>query len=198
MFDLKAIPNLLTGARIVLAVLVFVLLGRAAAAPASTSVLSLIAFAAFVVAAATDYFDGWLARKLNAQSAWGTALDPIADKIAVLAVVLGLLLVSPRLGLAIPGFLILFREMFVSGLREAGAGYAVKLPVTWLAKWKTTVQLVALSVELLALGLASPALGLAGDVLLWVAAVMTLWTGSQYARAFSKATSGATSAKTGA
>lgn len=190
MLDPKAIPNLLTGARIVLAVVVFALLARVAAEPATAHCLGLVAFACFVVAAVTDYFDGWLARRLGAQSAWGTALDPIADKIAVLAIVLGLLLVRPRLGLAAPGFLILFREMFVSGLREAGAGYAVKLPVTWLAKWKTTVQLVALSVELLAVGVAAPALVLAGDVLLWLATLMTLWTGFQYARAFSRATAG--------
>jgi cardiolipin synthase (CMP-forming) len=190
MLDLKALPNLLTGARIVLAVAVFALLARIAAAPAAAHTLGLVAFACFVVAAVTDYFDGWLARRLKAQSAWGTALDPIADKIAVLAVVLGLLLVRPRLGLALPGFLILFREMFVSGLREAGAGYAVKLPVTWLAKWKTTVQLVALSVELLAVAVASPVLTMAGDALLWLAALMTLWTGLQYARAFTRATAG--------
>jgi CDP-diacylglycerol--glycerol-3-phosphate 3-phosphatidyltransferase len=190
MLDPKAIPNLLTAARIVLAVAVFALLARIAAAPVEAHSLGLVAFAVFVVAAVTDYFDGWLARRLGAQSAWGAALDPIADKIAVLAIVLGLLLVQPRLGLAAPGFLILFREMFVSGLREAGAGYAVKLPVTWLAKWKTTVQLVALSVELLAVGMAAPALVLAGDVLLWLAALMTLWTGLQYARAFTRATAG--------
>ncbi len=190
MLEPKAIPNLLTGARIVLAVAVFALLARIAADPSAAHGLGLLAFACFVVAAVTDYFDGWLARRLGAQSAWGTALDPIADKIAVLAIVLGLLLVRPRLGLAAPGFLILFREMFVSGLREAGAGYAVKLPVTWLAKWKTTVQLVALSVELLAVAVAAPMLTLAGDVLLWLAALMTLWTGFRYAQAFSRATAG--------
>ncbi|WP_158916353.1 CDP-diacylglycerol--glycerol-3-phosphate 3-phosphatidyltransferase [Caulobacter sp. S45] len=192
MSGLKAIPNLLTGARIVLAVGVFLLLAEAGREPAALRGLALWACAAFVVAALTDYFDGWLARRWNAQSPWGTALDPIADKIAVLAVVLGLLLVRPRLGLAIPGFLILFREMFVSGLREAGAGYSIKLPVTWLAKCKTTVQLIALSVELLALGLASSPLTLAGDVLLWIAAAATLWTGAQYAVAFSRATAGRT------
>ncbi len=185
---MKSLPNLLTGGRIVLAVAVFALLARAGVDPAHARSLELVAFAAFVVASLTDYLDGWLARKLQAQSAWGTALDPIADKIAVLAVALGLLLTGPRLALAVPAFLILFREMFVSGLREAGAGYAIKLPVTWLAKWKTAVQLVALSVELLALGLASHPLQAAGDMLLWIAAAMTLWTGARYAQAFTRAT----------
>ena len=98
MRGLKAIPNLLTSARIVLAVGVFALLARAGADPGATPMLAGIAFAAFVVAALTDWFDGWLARRLQAQSPWGTALDPIADKIAVLAVVLG-----PAAGAPAPG-----------------------------------------------------------------------------------------------
>jgi cardiolipin synthase (CMP-forming) len=184
----KSIPNLLTAARIVLAVAVFALLAWAAAEAVQARGLAALAFAAFVVAALTDWFDGWLARRLQAQSAWGAALDPIADKIAVLAVVLGLLLAEPRLGLAAPGFLILFREVFVSGLREAGAGYSIRLPVTGLAKWKTTVQLVALALELLALAIAASGLRVLADALLWIAAAMTLWTGAQYALAFGRAT----------
>ena len=76
--------------------------------------------------------------------------------------------------------------MFVSGLREAGAGRGAKLPVTWLAKWKTTVQLVALSLALLATGLASGVMALVAIGLLWIAAAMTLWTGVQYALAFNR------------
>ena len=182
----RSAPNILTTSRIGLAVLCFGALAVCAGAPprdpARWSGLLLIAFVAFVVGAVTDYFDGWLARKLNATSIWGVILDPIADKIAVLSVILGLTWLAPRFGVAAPGFLILFREMFVSGLREAGAGRGVSFPVTYLAKWKTTVQLVALSVELLAA--AAPqrlVLTPVGDVLLWIAAAMTLWTGGQYA-----------------
>ena len=76
--------------------------------------------------------------------------------------------------------------MFVSGLREAGAGRGLKLPVTLLAKWKTTVQLAALSLALLATGLGSAALAITAAALLWVAAAMTLWTGMQYALAFNR------------
>lgn len=183
---MKSIPNILTASRIVLAVAVFFALAAAAArgydaAPSSViSPLILFAFVAFVICALTDFFDGWLARKLDAQSTWGAILDPIGDKIAVLAAVLGLLLLEPRAGIATPGFLILFREMFVSGLREAGAGRGLKFPVTQLAKWKTTVQLVALSLEILAAAAHLPGLALISDILLWVAALMTLWTGGQY------------------
>ncbi len=184
----RSVPNILTGARIGLALFVFCVLAVCASGPPRDALtLSgplVLAFLAFVIGAVTDYFDGWLARKLNAQSIWGVILDPIADKIAVLSVILGLTWLEPRMGIAAPGFLILFREMFVSGLREAGAARGVAFPVTSLAKWKTTVQLVALSVELLAAAApGQPALTAAGDVLLWIAALMTLWTGGQYAAA---------------
>jgi len=183
---LKALPNILTGARIGLGVLVFALLAaaRLTVALGGLRAFVLLAFAAFVIAAATDFFDGWLARRLSAQSAWGAMLDPIADKIAVLAAVLGLVCLAPRLSVAIPGFLILMRELFVSGLREAGAARGVRFPVTQLAKWKTTIQLVALSAEILAAGgLLGPVLIDAADGLLWIAALLTLWTGLDYARA---------------
>jgi CDP-diacylglycerol--glycerol-3-phosphate 3-phosphatidyltransferase len=186
MIWLKALPNVLTGARIVLGVLVFALLAaaRLTVALGGLRAFVLLAFAAFVIAAATDFFDGWLARRLSAQSAWGAMLDPIADKIAVLAAVLGLVWLAPRLSVAIPGFLILMRELFVSGLREAGAPRGVRFPVTPLAKWKTTIQLVALSAEILAAGgLLGPALIFGADALLWIAALLTLWTGLDYARA---------------
>jgi CDP-diacylglycerol--glycerol-3-phosphate 3-phosphatidyltransferase len=183
---LKALPNLLTGARIGLGVLVFALLAaaRLTVALGGLRAFVLLAFAAFVIAAATDFFDGWLARRLSAQSAWGAMLDPIADKIAVLAAILGLVWLAPRLSVAIPGFLILARELFVSGLREAGAPRGVRFPVTRLAKWKTTTQLVALSAEILVSGaLLAPALTGLADGLLWIAALLTLWTGLDYARA---------------
>jgi CDP-diacylglycerol--glycerol-3-phosphate 3-phosphatidyltransferase len=183
---LKALPNILTGARMGLGVLVFALLAAARLTVALGGLRGfvLLAFAAFVIAAATDFFDGWLARRLSAQSAWGAMLDPIADKIAVLAAVLGLVWLAPRLSVAIPGFLILMRELFVSGLREAGAARGVRFPVTQLAKWKTTIQLVALSAEILAAGgLLGPLLIDAADGLLWIAALLTLWTGLDYARA---------------
>jgi CDP-diacylglycerol--glycerol-3-phosphate 3-phosphatidyltransferase len=178
------LPNILTGARIGLGALVFALLVAAARTPGGAKAAGLLidlGFAGFVIAAITDFFDGWLARRLKAQSAWGAILDPIADKIAVLAAILGLVWLTPRLSVAAPGFLILARELFVSGLREAGAGRGLRFPVTRLAKWKTAVQLIALSGELL--GPVVPQVVMVADGLMWLAAALTLWTGGQYALA---------------
>jgi CDP-diacylglycerol--glycerol-3-phosphate 3-phosphatidyltransferase len=183
----RSIPNLLTGARIVGALAVFALM--AGVAGGAGRPLATVAFVVFALSALTDFFDGWLARRLNVTSAWGAALDPIADKIAALAAILGLTLAGGGLAVAVPGALILFREVFVSGLREAGAGRGVKLPVTQLAKWKTTLQLVALSLALLAVGLASQPVAWGAEALLWVAAAATLLTGAQYAAAFTRAAS---------
>jgi CDP-diacylglycerol--glycerol-3-phosphate 3-phosphatidyltransferase len=145
---------------------------------------------AFVVAAVTDFFDGWLARRLNATSVWGAILDPIGDKVLVCGAVLGLLAIGPQPMVVLPAGLILFREFTVSALREVGAGRGIKLPVTRLAKWKTTLQLVALALELLVVAWAGfglpedpavkgPAVGVAHG-LFWLAAIVTLVTGAQY------------------
>jgi CDP-diacylglycerol--glycerol-3-phosphate 3-phosphatidyltransferase len=189
----KWVPNALTVGRIALASLVFFILAGAAGAlpgqdgPPSARVRTahlIGSFVLFVLAAVTDFFDGYLARRLDATSPWGVILDPIADKIAIAAAFLGLVVVEPIGAIAIPSFAILFREMFVSGLREALAPRGIKLPVTMLAKWKTTVQLTALALEMLA-ALLPPGhpLRLAAHGLLWLAAFLTLWTGWAYGRA---------------
>ncbi len=191
----KDIPNLLTGARVVFSIAVFI--GVAAAAgvlpgqsgqPAEMvqRAVLLWSLAAFVIGSATDYLDGWLARKLDAMSPWGAMLDPIADKIAVAGVVVGLAALDPNPTIVIGGFLILFRELFVSGLREVGGARGIKFPVTKLAKWKTTAQLVALCAELAAAALGGEALTLVAHTLLWIAVVLTLWTGLQYTQAAAK------------
>jgi CDP-diacylglycerol--glycerol-3-phosphate 3-phosphatidyltransferase len=191
----KDIPNLLTGARIVFSIAVFlgvvaaagVLPGQAGPPPeAARRAVLLWSLAAFVIGSATDYVDGWLARKLDAMSPWGAMLDPIADKIAVAGVVVGLAALAPNPTIVIGGFLILFRELFVSGLREVGGARGIKFPVTKLAKWKTTAQLVALCGELLAAALGRADVTLAAHALFWVAVVLTLWTGWQYAAAAGK------------
>ena len=191
--DRRHIPNLLTGARIVFAIAVFLGLALAAGmipgqtgrpGPSAQRAVCLWSLGAFVLAAVTDYFDGWLARRWNAQSPWGAMLDPIADKIAVCGVVVGLAALQPRGAIVVAGGIILFRELFVSGLREVGGARGLKFPVTKLAKWKTTVQLVALTLELLVAGLADRGmLRLVADGLLWLAAAITLWTGWEYAAA---------------
>jgi CDP-diacylglycerol--glycerol-3-phosphate 3-phosphatidyltransferase len=189
------LPNLLTGLRLALALFTFFGLAGAALlsdklTPASQFGLERWAFWAFVVAALTDFFDGWLARRLNATSLWGAILDPIADKVLVCGAILGLLTLGPNAAVAIPAALILFREFTVSALREVAAGKGVSLPVTLLAKWKTTLQLVALGAELLVAcwaafslpsdpGVLGPAT-LTAHALLWLAAAITLITGAQY------------------
>lgn len=142
------------------------------------------AFAVFVAAALTDFFDGWVARKRNETSALGAALDPVADKLLIAAA----LLLLTRNGVirdagVIAALVIILREIFVAGLREAAARRGLKLPVTALAKWKTTSQIVAVGVLLAAApgGLAGESLGPLAAGLLWLSAVLTLWTGADYA-----------------
>jgi CDP-diacylglycerol--glycerol-3-phosphate 3-phosphatidyltransferase len=189
------IPNLITGFRLLLALVTFFCLAGAALlserlTPGQQFGLERIAFVAFVVAALTDFVDGWLARRLDAVTIWGAILDPIADKVLVCGVVLGLLTLGGNGMVAIPAALILFREFTVSALREVAAGKGITLPVTLLAKWKTTLQLVALGAELLvacwgAFGLPSDpgtlgAATLIANILLWAAALITVITGAQY------------------
>jgi CDP-diacylglycerol--glycerol-3-phosphate 3-phosphatidyltransferase len=193
---MKALPNLLTGLRLALALFVFFALAAVAGdvpylgvSGGAIYALDRWALFAFVLAAVTDFFDGWLARRLEATSIWGAILDPIADKVLVCAAVLGLMALAATPPVVIPAALILFREFAVSALREVTAG-RLALPVTLLAKWKTTLQLVALGAELVvatwsALGLpADPGPNLAvawlAHTLLWLAAAVTLITGAQY------------------
>lgn len=198
----RHIPNILTIGRLVLTALMFLclaLLAQALKHPVSGSslvVLAFSAFVAFVVAAVTDFFDGMLARRWNVVSMTGAILDPIADKVLVCGAILGLLGVGVN-GVLIPGTLILFREFAVSALREVLAPKGIKLPVTFLAKTKTTLQLVALGAYLLMIALAAwpggPGQGamstLQGTalVLIWLAAATTVWTGIEYAMAARKA-----------
>lgn len=203
---MKALPNILTSARLVIALFMFVALAAAAGGvPWLSDQLSVDqqmslqrwAFWAFVVAAVTDFFDGWLARKLDAVSVWGAILDPIGDKILVCGALLGLMALGPNPLVILPSGLILFREFAVSALREVGAGKGVKLPVTMLAKWKTTLQLVAIGAELILASWGAfnlpPEPGAMGGFtivahgLLWLATLVTLITGAQYWEAARKA-----------
>ena len=141
------------------------------------------ACAVFVVAALTDYFDGLLARRLATESVLGKLLDPIADKMLVAATLL-LLVGFDRMssGAMVAALVILLREILISGLREfLSAIKDASLPVTWLAKCKTAVQMLALA--LLILGAAGPVgwpLQMIGEAALWAAAVLTVITGWDY------------------
>jgi CDP-diacylglycerol--glycerol-3-phosphate 3-phosphatidyltransferase/cardiolipin synthase len=143
-----------------------------------------LAFALYCLMGVTDYFDGYLARAQGAVSKLGIFLDPIADKIMVAAVVLMLVGTRDIVGFnIIAALIILLREIMVSGLREFLGGIQVSVPVTRLAKWKTTLQLVALGALILAGALPGwPWLSDAGLIALWVAAALTLLTGWDYLR----------------
>lgn len=174
------IPNILTVSRIVAipVVLGFIWWGG--------PVGSWLALAAYTYACVTDFFDGYLARAWHQQSAFGRFLDPIADKLLVAGVLFMLVGVETVSGVHIlPAAVILSREILVSGLREFLAEARVGLPVSLLAKWKTTIQMLALG--FLIVGHAGPDFGFAttweiGMWGTWIAAVITLVTGYDYLR----------------
>lgn len=169
------LPNILTLSRIV----VIPLIVAAFYLPPVTA--SWTTFALFAYASVTDYFDGMLARRWNQTTDVGRFLDPIADKLLVAAVLVMMIATEVIGGAAIiAALLILLRELLVSGLREFLAGKQVDVPVSRLAKWKTGVQLVAIALLLLT-GVA-PQIGAFGAVLLWVATVLTVYTGYEYLR----------------
>jgi cardiolipin synthase (CMP-forming) len=174
-----ALPNMLTVFRILL-VPVFAV---AFWFPGDNA--RLIAFAVFAVAGISDALDGLLARKLNAGSEFGRMLDPIADKILV-AVALMMLVAEGHFDgwKLVPALVILSREILVSGLREFLAGAKVSVPVTFFAKIKTTIQMIAIGAMILgpmADRIVPGALAFA-YVALWVAAGLTVATGYVYLR----------------
>jgi len=174
------LPNLLT-------------YGRIAAVPALVGCFFLegdfgrwLALAIFIAAGITDFLDGYVARAWSQQSPLGRMLDPIADKLLVAAALLMLAAMQTIAGWSLwAGVIILSREILVSGLREFLAEVRVSVPVTTLAKYKTTTQLVAIGFLL-----AGPAgdkiwewTTLTGLTLLWISALLTLYTGYDYLRA---------------
>ncbi len=180
-----AIPNLLT-------------YGRIAAVPVVVACLywqsilngglwlRWLALAIFIAAGITDILDGYFARSLNQQSSFGRMLDPIADKLLVASCLLMLAADETIRGWSLwAAIVILCREILVSGLREYLAELRVSVPVTRLAKWKTTAQLVAIG--FLLAGQAGdqiiPVVTITGLTLLWVSAIVTLYTGYDYFRA---------------
>ena len=167
------IPNILTLSRIVLLpILIWMIYAG----------YSWLALALYIFCAITDFLDGWLARKMNSVTAFGTFLDPISDKIFVALLLLALVDTGPLSGIwVIPVGIILIREFLISGLREFLGPKNIKVPVTKLAKWKTTVQMLCLGFLI-----ASPALPqalLAGQLLTLLAAILTAITGWSYLKA---------------
>ncbi|MBS9720010.1 CDP-diacylglycerol--glycerol-3-phosphate 3-phosphatidyltransferase [Tianweitania sp. BSSL-BM11] len=182
------IPNLLTYSRILtvpLIVLCFFFEGRLQ----SSDLARWSALFLFIMASVTDYLDGYLARIWQQTSNIGKMLDPIADKLLVSACLLLLAAEGIIAGWTLwAAIIILCREILVSGLREYLAALKVSVPVTQLAKWKTTLQMFAI-----AFLLAGPAgdkllpyTTQMGIVLLWISAILTLYTGYDYFRAGAK------------
>jgi CDP-diacylglycerol--glycerol-3-phosphate 3-phosphatidyltransferase/cardiolipin synthase len=168
--------------------------GRIIAVPALVACLFFLkgdaarwsAFALFVAAGLTDWLDGYLARIWEQQSTLGRMLDPIADKLLVGAVLMMLVHDNTINGWSIwAAIIILVREILVSGLREFLAELNVRVHVTQLAKWKTTMQMIALGVLLAgpAAEKIVPGITTGGLVILWIAALLTLWTGYDYLKA---------------
>ena len=180
-----ALPNLLTYSRIA-AVPVVVGLVYAENILNGGLWLRWVALAIFIAAGITDFLDGYLARIWGQQSVLGRMLDPIADKLLVASCLLMLAAEETIRGWSLfAAVIILCREILVSGLREFLAELRASVPVTRLAKWKTAVQLVA--VGFLIAGEAGneilPITTSIGLVLLWTAAIVTLYTGLDYFRA---------------
>ena len=178
------LPNLLTLSRIFAVPILVFLLWR----PAPLDYA--ITFVLYCLVGLTDYLDGYLARAWGSISRLGQFLDPIADKIMVAAVLV--MLISSRKANPIPeiaglhiiaGLIILLREIIVSGLREYLAGLQVSVPVSALAKWKTTFQLIALGALILGGAVPQfPWVHAFGIICLWAAAALTLMTGYSYLR----------------
>jgi cardiolipin synthase len=176
-----SLPNILTYGRVVAVPLVVACLFWP-----DEGTMRWLALGIFAAAAITDFFDGWLARAWSQQSSLGRMLDPIADKLLVSACLLMLVADHTIQSWSIwAAIVILCREILVSGLREFLAELRVSVPVSTVAKWKTTVQLIALG--FLIAGPAGevvlPGTIMIGLFLLWVAAILTLYTGYDYFRA---------------
>ena len=169
-----SLPNLLTISRIVVIPVIFMMVYIHA------TLWQLVAAILFIVASITDYLDGYLARSRNETSAFGRLLDPIADKLLVTSALVVILAVPGMVVCKlsyIPVIVILCREILVSGLREFLMEVKVGMPVTRLAKWKTGFQMTALSMMLLK---GFWLWGGIGEILLWIAGVLTFITGYQY------------------
>ncbi len=180
-----ALPNLLTYGRIVAVPIVVACMYYQAIFEAGLW-LRWVALAVFIAAAVTDWLDGYFARIWGQQSTFGRMLDPIADKLLVASCLLMLAADGTIRGWSLwAAIVILCREILVSGLREYLAELRVSVPVTQLAKWKTTLQLVAVGFLIAgdAGDLIVPITSLVGLSLLWLSAILTLYTGWDYFRA---------------
>jgi CDP-diacylglycerol--glycerol-3-phosphate 3-phosphatidyltransferase len=171
------IPNILALVRLLLApVMFFFLVDQDASLfeGIHASWLNYIAAFIFVLASATDFFDGYIARTFDQITTLGKILDPLADKMLTLAGFLGLMILGSASPWAI--FLILTRELFITGLRVSAVAEGIDISASWMGKIKTVVQMIAIGFLLMGWP--------GGTILLWVAVALTLYSGYEYVRDF--------------
>lgn len=171
------VPNLLALIRLLLApVMFFLLVDRDNALLQNIHYSWLDYFAAFifVIASATDFFDGYIARTFNQITTLGKILDPLADKMLTLAGFLGLMMLDRASAWAI--FLIITRELFITGLRVSAVSQGLDIAASWMGKVKTVTQMIAIGFLLMEWP--------GGTLILWVAVGLTLYSGYEYVRDF--------------
>ena len=176
MSKIYTIPNIITFIRIFLIPIILYLLFS------ENPNIVLIAGLLFIVSSVSDYFDGYLARTLNQSSKLGALLDPIADKLLIASVIVVLVDTGVISNIhVVPAIIILLREIAISGLREFLAKLNTDMPVSKLAKYKTTFQMVSLSILIISLGFElNDLLWNIGLITLWIAAIITLLSGYNY------------------
>lgn len=168
-------PNTLAFIRLLLAPLMFLFLVNQDSVlfeGIHTSWLNYFAAFIFVAASATDFFDGYIARTFDQVTTLGKILDPLADKMLTLAGFLGLMVLGAASPWAI--FLILIRELFITGLRVSAVAEGIDISASWMGKVKTVVQMIAIGFLLMGWP--------GGEPLLWAAVVLTLYSGYEYVR----------------
>lgn len=173
------IPNILAFIRLLLAPVMFLFLVNQDASifeGIHKSWLNYFAAFIFVVASATDFFDGYIARAFDQITTLGKILDPLADKMLTLAGFLGLMMIGSASPWAI--FLIITRELFITGLRVSAVAEGIDIAASWMGKVKTVVQMIAIGFLLMEWPF--------GETLLWIAVVLTLYSGYEYVRDFFK------------
>jgi len=173
------VPNTLAFIRLLLAPVMFLFLVNQDASlfeGIHKSWLNYIAAFIFVVASATDFFDGYIARTFDQITVVGSILDPLADKMLTLAGFLGLMVLGAASPWAI--FLIITRELFITGLRVSAVAEGIDIAASWMGKVKTVVQMIAIGFLLMQWP--------GGELILWVAVALTLYSGYEYVRDFFK------------
>jgi len=173
------LPNLLASTRIALAPLMFILLVNRDLSlfeGIHSSWLDYFAALIFVIASATDFFDGYIARNWDQKTQLGAILDPLADKMLTLAAFLGLMMIDRANAWAI--YLILTREFFITGLRVAAVGEGKDIAASMAGKVKTVLQMIAIGFLMMNWPLA--------ELLLWVSVALTLYSGYEYIIGYTK------------